>query len=103
MANFIFAYHGGSGMPDSPEEGARVMALWAAWYGKLGPAIVDGGAPVGQSKTVSANGVTGDGGSNPISGYTVVSAENIEAAIEMAKGCPILNSGTVEVAPIIEM
>ena len=30
MANYIFAYHGGK-MPETPEEGERVMAAWGAW------------------------------------------------------------------------
>jgi len=104
MPNFIFAYHGG-GMPETPEEGAKVMAAWQAWYGAMGDAIVDGGAPVGLSKTVSVSGVSDDGGANPLSGYTIVSADTIEAACEMAKGCPILHggNGNVEVAPVVEM
>ncbi len=104
MPNFIFAYHGG-GRPETPEEGEKVMAAWNAWYGGIGEALVDGGAPVGLSKTVTASGVDDNGGSNPLSGYTVVKADSIEAACEMAKGCPILDggSGTVEVAPVIEM
>lgn len=104
MPNFVFAYHGG-GMPDTPEEGAKMMAAWQAWYGGMGDALVDGGAPVGMSKTVSADGVADNGGANPLSGYTVVSAETIEAACEIAKGCPILagGGGTVEVAQVHEM
>jgi hypothetical protein len=104
MPNFVFAYHGG-GMPETPEEGEKVMAAWNAWYGKMGEAVVDGGAPVGMSKTVSATGIDDNGGTNPLSGYTVVKADTIEAACEMAKGCPILDGGkgTVEVAPVHEM
>ena len=103
MANFVFAYHGGK-PPESPEEGAKVMAAWNAWFETLGPAIVDGGAPVGASKTVASGGVSDGGGSNPLSGYSIVSADNIDAAVEMAKGCPILeDGGNVEVAEAMEM
>lgn len=104
MPKFIFAYHGG-GMPETPEEGERVMAAWNAWYGSMGEAVADGGAPVGKSRTVSAGGVADDGGSNPLSGFTVVTAADMDAACEMAKGCPILEggNGTVEVAPCVEM
>lgn len=104
MPNFVFAYHGG-GMPETPEEGEKVMAAWQAWYGEMGEAVVDGGAPVGISKTVTASGVENNGGANPLSGYTIVSAATIEAACDMAKGCPILDGGggTVEVAPVVEM
>ena len=104
MAKFIFVYHGGT-MPESAEEGAKVMADWQAWLGSMGVAVVDGGNPVGMSSTVHSNGsVTSDGGSNPASGYSLVSAAGIEQALEMAKGCPILKAdGSVEVAEAMEM
>ena len=104
MPDFIFAYHGGT-IPDTPEEGAKAMAAWGAWFQAMGENVVNGGNPVGQSMTVTADGVTGDGGANPISGYTIVRADTPEAACEMAKGCPMVADGTgsVEVAPVIEM
>lgn len=103
MPKFIFAYHGG-GKPETEEEGAKVMAAWQGWLEGMGENCVDMGNPVGMSKTVSAGGVSDDGGSNPLSGYTIVEAADIDAAVELAKGCPILEGGgTVEVAPIMEM
>lgn len=104
MPKFIFAYHGGN-MPETEEEGARVMAEWMAWFEQLGAAVVDGGNPVGPSSTVHPDGtVTGDGGSNPLSGYSLITADNIEAAIALAKDCPILHAeGSVEVAEAIDM
>ena len=102
MARYIFAYHGGE-MPETPEEGQKVMAAWRSWLEGLGSAVVDGGNPAGMSKTVSAGGVEDGGGSNPISGYSLVEADGIDAACEMAKGCPILNHGTVEVAEAMDM
>ncbi|MCE8525296.1 hypothetical protein KBY24_10360 [Ruegeria pomeroyi] len=104
MPDFIFAYHGGK-TPETPEEGAEVMAAWQVWFGAMGDAVVIPGNPVGQSKTVSAAGVADNGGANPLSGYTVVRAADIGAATDMAKGCPMVVSGngTVEVAEIIEM
>ena len=103
MPKFVFAYHGGS-MPETEEESARVMQKWGAWMGAISSSLVDGGNPVGPSKTVSASGVADDGGSNPLSGYTLVNADTIDAAVEMAKGCPIIEAGgSVEVAEAIEM
>ena len=104
MPKFVFAYHGG-GRPETPEEGEKAMALWGAWYVAMGDAVVDGGAPVGSSSTVSAAGVADNGGANPLSGYTVVEAADHAAANEMAKGCPLVQdgSGSVEVAPVMEM
>ena len=104
MTDYLFVYHGGAA-PTSQEEGEKAMKAWMNWFGAMGEAVVVPGNPVGQSMTVTPSGVTDDGGANPASGYTVVKADSIEAAIEMAKGCPMVGdgSGSVEVAPIIEM
>ena len=103
MSEYFLAYHGGK-MPESPEEGAKVMQKWTVWIEKSGSAMVNPGSPVGMSKTVTPKGVTNDGGSNPISGYSIVKADSIEAAIEIASGCPHLEyDGTIEVAELMQM
>jgi len=102
MSNYVFAYHGGE-MPESPEEGAKLGAKWEAWLGGLGDALVNPGNPVGKSKTVSSGGVSDDGGSNPLAGFSIVKADSLDAALEVAKGCPHLEHGTVEVAEVTEM
>jgi len=104
MPEFMFAYHGGT-TPDTPEEGAKVMEAWGKWFEDMGDAVVNGGNPVGQSMTVSGTGVVEGGGPNPVSGYTIVRAETAEAACDLAKGCPMVvdGSGSIEVAPLIEM
>ena len=104
MPKFMFIYHGG-GRPESPEEGEKVMAAWGAWMEGIGADLIDGGNPAGLSKTVSSDGVANDGGANPVSGYTLVNAADMDAACAIAKGCPILEGGkgTVEVAEAMEM
>ncbi|MEM9030999.1 MAG: YciI family protein [Pseudomonadota bacterium] len=103
MPRFMFAYHGG-GMPETEEAQQAAMQAWGAWIESNAAAMPDPGAPVGQSKTVSGTGVEDHGGANPISGYAFVEADSIEAAAEIAKGCPIIqDGGTVEIAPIMEM
>ena len=80
------------------------MAKWKAWIGGLGDAVVNPGTPLGKSKTVSSAGASDDGGSNPISGFSVVNADSMDAALEMAKECPTLEiGGTIEVAEMLEM
>lgn len=98
MANFLLAYHGG-GMPETEEEGARVMAAWGEWMGSLGAALVDGGNPISQTTTIATDGSTSPGGGgNAVTGYSVISAASLDEAVELAKGCPILASGgTIEV------
>jgi len=99
MANYLLAYHGG-GMPETPEEQARVLAAWGKWYENLGAAIVDGGNPVSQARTIASDGSASDGGGpNPVTGYTIIQAGSLDEAAELAKGCPILDSGgSIEVA-----
>ncbi len=80
------------------------MAKWKAWIGGLGDAVVNPGTPLGKSKTVSSAGVSDDGGSNPMSGFSIVKADSMDAALEMAKECPLLEiGGTLEVAEVMEM
>ena len=103
MPKFMFIYHGGKA-PESPEEGAKVMAAWERWLGGIGADLVDGGNPAGLSSTVFADRVEENGGSNPVSGYTLVNASDKAAAVGIAQGCPILaDGGSVEVAEAMEM
>jgi len=103
MPKFIFAYHGGR-KPESPEEGTEMMAKWHAWTDGLGDAMLEPNNPLGMSKTVSADGVSDDGGPNPLLGYSIIKADSIEAALEFAERSPFLNmAGTIEVAELMEM
>lgn len=103
MPKFLLAYHGPA-QPMPPEHGQDHMARWMAWMEGLGAAVVDRGTPVGKSKTVSADGTTETGGLDPISGITILQADDMDAAIEMARLCPHLGvGGTIEVAPVMDM
>ena len=104
MAKYVFAYHGG-GMAETEAEQAAVMAAWESWMGTHASSLIDGGNPTGPAKTVGAGGaVTDGGGVNPITGYGLFNADSLDAAVEIAKECPILDSGgSVEVAEAIEM
>jgi hypothetical protein len=95
MANFLLTFHGGS-MPESKEEQDKVMAAWTGWFGALGDALVDGGNPISRSKAISADGSVMDATSAP-SGYSILKADDIDAAVALAKGCPVLTSGAVVV------
>ena len=104
MSEFIFAYHGGK-KPETLEEGAEQMAKWNAWIEGLGDIMVNPGSPLGMSKTVSADGVTDDGGPNPLMGFSIVKADSMEAALELANACPFLemDTATFEVAEVFKM
>ncbi len=104
MTNYLLAYTGDATTPDSEEAGQAVMAAWGAWFTDLGPAVVDPGNPTDASRTVGSDGSATDGNSSGISGYSVVSADSIDAASEIAKGCPHLAAGgKVEVHQIFNV
>jgi hypothetical protein len=96
MANFVLVYHGGD-MPESPEEGAKVMQAWSDWFGRLGAALVDGGNPASRTKVIAPGGAVTDEPNGP-TGYSIISADSIDAAVELARGCPVLDGGaTIQV------
>ena len=103
MENYVFVYRGGLEFK-SQEEGAKHMAKWGAWVGGLGDASVNRGTPFKKSKIVSSDGVSEDGGSNHLTGYSIVKAKSMDAALKMAKACPHLDiGGSIVVAEVTEM
>jgi hypothetical protein len=103
MNNYVFTYYGEPKFK-SPEEGAKYMAKWKAWMDGLGDALVNPGVPFKKPKTVSSGGVSdGGGGSNRLTGFSIVKAASMDVALEMAKRCPHLEHGTVDVAEAMEM
>jgi hypothetical protein len=94
MATYLLAYRGG-GMATTDEEREKAMAAWGAWFGTLGPAIVDAGNPFGPSASVG-NG--GGAAASALTGYSVLTADSLAAATKLAESCPILgNGGDVDV------
>jgi len=91
MANYLFVYYGGM-MAATPAEQKKSMDAWMAWFGKLGKAVVEAGAPTKPGKIVSKSG-TKSISDNPVTGYSIVKADNLDAAVTMAKGCPSIPIG----------
>ena len=101
MSHYLLAFRGG--MPKSPEEGEKMMEAWNAWMGELGDALVDPGTGLGKSRFLTGPGKEDTAG-DPLSGYSVIEAADMDAATEIARGCPTLaNGGSVEVAETIDM
>lgn len=104
MPNYVLTYHGEMGsMPDDPEAVEAVMEEWGTWYGSMGDALVDGGAPFGETASIGPDGSTTD---NPASltGYTIIKADDLSGATAIAKGCPVLKNGhTVQISQSIDM
>ena len=94
MANYLLLYTGGSA-GTTPAEREKVMQAWGGWFGDLGDKIVDAGNPFAEHAKSVASGSVHDGSvSNPAAtGYSILKADSLNAAAELAKGCPVLQSG----------
>ena len=104
MQNYVFAYSGGSGVSADEAERSEQYAQWGRRFEGLGAAVVEGGAATGAAKTVRPGGSVDDGGSCGLTGYSIVSADSLDSAVELAKGCPVLEiGGAVDVYEAIGM
>ena len=96
MTNFVFSYR----VPSEYRPGAETPAEWQAWFGVMGSALVDLGHAVIDYASL---GEVGGSGSRMV-GYSVVSAEDLDSALALAKDCPALRvGGGVEVGPVMEV
>jgi len=111
MSEFIYLYRGG-GRPESPEDGERVMQAWMTWLQDLAAKghMKDRGQPLeGEGKVVrGCNGNVTDGpfaeAKDLVGGYSVIEANDLEQAAQLARGCPIFErGGVVEVRPVMKM
>src|ERR1700722_2417081 len=95
MAKYVFSFR----VPSDYQPNAGTPAEWQAWFGGLGSALAD----VGHAVTDYASlGEVGGSGSRMVA-YSVVSAEDMDSALGLAKGCPVLRvGGGVEVGPVME-
>ena len=96
----------------TPERAQQSMQRWIAWMKELDREghLKDRGQPLertgkvvrGQQKTVT------DGpypeAKDVVGGFTLVEAQDIDQAVELSRGCPILEGGgSVEVRPVMKM
>lgn len=93
MPHFMLVYKGdATDMADmSEEQSAEVMAKWGAWMEKVGPALKDVGAPFGPGASIVDDGTTG--APMAATGYTIVEADSLQAAMGLADGHPYLSEG----------
>jgi hypothetical protein len=103
MAQFVIVYLGGD-QPSSPEEGKQHFAKYQEWVTSLGDSAISPMNPLKNTSTVNPDGTISAGNKSTMSGYTIVEAESIEAALEMAKACPFLDiGGSLEVSELVQM
>jgi hypothetical protein len=95
MTKYVFSFR----VPADYKPDADTPAEWQAWFGGLGSALVDIGNAVTEYASLGEVG----GGSRMVA-YSVVSAEDMDSALALAKGCPVLRvGGGVEVGPVMEV
>ncbi len=93
MPEFIFTYR--SAKNYDPMTDPDGLEAWGAFLDAvIGPNVVDPGYPVFEPSTV----VGEAGSSTRLGGYSIVTADNLDAALGMAKECPtVARGGGVEV------
>jgi hypothetical protein len=95
MAEYIFNYRA----PVDYAPRAESMTAWTAWLEGMGAQLSDVGKPVFTGATV---GNCGDG--TRLGGYSLVTAENLDEALTLAKGCPLVAvGGGVDVGELTDL
>jgi len=111
MSEFVFLYRGGS-REGSPEQMQQVLQKWMAWFKDLADKghLKDRGQPLDRAGKVvkGAQKTVTDGpfaeAKDVIGGYTLIEARDLDEAVELSKGCPILQrEGAVEVRPVMKL
>jgi hypothetical protein len=107
MSKFLYLYRGPATPMEefTPQQAEDQMRAWGDWMSGVGSALVDGGAPFGTRAAVA------DDGSSPApsdqNGYTIVEADNLDAARDLVKGHPFLSEGkgrfSIEVFELVPM
>ena len=115
MKNYMFIYEGGDPqwhINTPPSDMQAQMQKWEQWMQSLSEKgqLVSGGDPLSyEGKRIDANGLVTDISAtefkNLVSGYSIVSAANMEEALDISKTCPIFfdSSIKVQVREIMEM
>ena len=103
MPQYVMVYLGGN-QPQTPEEGKVHFAKYKEWLTSLGDAAVSPANPLKNTHTVNPDGSATQGGTTTMSGYTIIDAASMEAALSIASACPFLDiGGSLEVSELVVM
>jgi hypothetical protein len=75
-------------IPSSFRPSPEAFAAWTAWFEELGDHLEDRGNPA-FSRTTLGN----CGPETQLGGYTLISAENLDKAVKLAKSHPLMRLG----------
>jgi hypothetical protein len=102
MPTFLITYHGAIEMPASPQAREQMMSAFMAWAGTVGENMVDPGSPLGPSRVVTADGDHDGKASGAVGGYTIITAEGLDSAVDAVRGHPFLGrGGTLQVSEAV--
>jgi hypothetical protein len=111
MSEFVYLYRGGEA-GRSPEKMQQSMQKWIAWFKDLaekghvknqGHPLERAGRLVNGSKKSVIDGPFAEA-KDVIGGYSLIEAKDLDQAVELSKGCPILEvEGAVEVRPVMQL
>jgi hypothetical protein len=94
----------------SPEDLQNISKPWQDWMASIAAQgkLADRGNRLGFEGATVRNNTQTDGPYAEIKeivlGYTIVNAESLEEAVELAKGCPVISiGGNVEVRDIVQI
>ena len=103
MPRYVIVYLGGN-PPSSPEEGRQHYAKYREWLSSLGDSAVSPANPFKDTRTVNPDRTVTAGSTTSMSGYTIIEAGSMEAALSIAEACPFLDiGGSLEVSELAEM
>lgn len=113
MSEFVYLYRQPSRAPGSPQEMQERMQRWTAWFKDLEqkghlkelghPLAWSGGAVVTDQKGSLTDGPYAET-KDIVIGFSVIEAKDLDEAVRLVKGHPLLSSGgVVEVRPLLKM
>lgn len=103
MAQYVLVYLGGN-QPASPELASKHFEKYMEWLSSLGNSVVIPTIPLKDTTTVKPDGSIAEGGSCAMSGFTIIKADSMQAALSIAQSCPFLDiGGSLEVSELMEM
>ena len=103
MKQYVLVYLGGN-QPSSTEEANNHFKKYMEWLTSLGDSVVIPTIPLKDTNTVSPDGTIREGGSSAMSGFSIIKADSIDAALSIAQDCPFLEiGGSLEVSEMMEM
>ena len=107
MKKFVYEYYSELSMAEREERNtdAGVKEQWNKWFGSLSSKLADGGNPFAPGgMAVEKSGVSKIE-NHPSGGYSIVNAADMDEAVALAKGCPVLDArgGAVRVYEALPM